>query len=420
RTFFDALPESIAYQDLIAQAEATENADLIRIAYEYLPISFSRRHGDPSRPWNKFSIEIRKPDGSKSRYYQGNWRDIFQNWEALSFSFPGYVNSMITKFVNASTIDGYNPYRITRNGIDWEVIEPDDPWSFIGYWGDHQIIYLLKLLEVSASHDQEALNALLQAPHYVYANVPYRIKSYADILKNPQDTIDFDDDEQARILERCEQSGADGKLMYGAQEKLVRATLTEKLLLTLLTKLSNFVPEAGIWLNTQRPEWNDANNALVGNGVSMVTLYYIRRYLTFCQELFGGLDVNRFELNAPVQEFFTGIAQVFEQHVEKTTRRFTDVERKEMLDALGALGETYRTAAYAGFNGQQATINSEELQQFFSTALQYIDHSIRLNRREDGLYHSYNLITCTDKEVQISYLYEMLEGQVAVLSAGLL
>ncbi len=56
---------------------------------------------------------------------------------------------MIAKFVNASTVDGYNPYRITREGIDWEVEDPDDPWSHIGYWGDHQIIYLLKLLELS-------------------------------------------------------------------------------------------------------------------------------------------------------------------------------------------------------------------------------------------------------------------------------
>ena len=32
-------------------------------------------------------------------------------------------------------------------------------------------------------------------------------------------------------------------------------------------------------MNTQRPEWNDANNALVGNGISMVTLYYLRRFV---------------------------------------------------------------------------------------------------------------------------------------------
>ena len=46
-----------------------------------------------------------------------------------------------------TTADGYNPYRITSDGIDWEIIDPDDTWSQIGYWNDHQIIYLLKLLE---------------------------------------------------------------------------------------------------------------------------------------------------------------------------------------------------------------------------------------------------------------------------------
>ena len=65
----------------------------------------------------------------------------------------------------------------------------------------------------------------------------------------------------------------------------------EKLIATLLSKLSNFIPEAGIWMNTQRPEWNDANNALVGNGVSMVTLYYIRRFLSFFK---GIVDKSKF------------------------------------------------------------------------------------------------------------------------------
>jgi len=40
------------------------------------------------------------------------------------------------------------PYRVTKGGFDWETIEPDDPWSYIGYWGDHQIIYLLKVFRV--------------------------------------------------------------------------------------------------------------------------------------------------------------------------------------------------------------------------------------------------------------------------------
>ena len=127
--------------------------------------------------------------GNKKFYYQGNWRDIFQNWETLALAYPHYLESMMTKFVNASTVDGYNPYRITRDGIDWELIEEDNPWSFIGYWGDHQIIYLLKLMELSQAHQPKELQRMLLQKNYVYANVPYRIKEYAAILEDPQDTI---------------------------------------------------------------------------------------------------------------------------------------------------------------------------------------------------------------------------------------
>ena len=90
---------------------------------------------------------------------------------------------MIFKFVDASTADGYNPYRITRDGFDWEVLDPHDPWSYIGYWGDHQVIYLLKLLEVSARYHPGALASLLTRRVFTYANVPYRIKPYARCSK---------------------------------------------------------------------------------------------------------------------------------------------------------------------------------------------------------------------------------------------
>ncbi len=45
------------------------------------------------------------------------------------------------------------------------------------------------------------------------------------------------------------------------------------------------MPDGGIWMNTQRPEWNDANNALVGRGLSVVTLAYLRRYLAFVRTM---------------------------------------------------------------------------------------------------------------------------------------
>ena len=53
---------------------------------------------------------------------------------------------MCAKFLNAMTPEGFNPYKINRQGIDWEIPDPNNPWAQIGYWGDHQVIYFAKLL----------------------------------------------------------------------------------------------------------------------------------------------------------------------------------------------------------------------------------------------------------------------------------
>ncbi|MCO4791754.1 MAG: hypothetical protein KC437_06840, partial [Flavobacteriales bacterium] len=98
------LKETFTLQTLKALATEATDADFKRLSYEYLPLKFSRRHGDPSRPWNKFSINTRNEvDGSKILDYQGNWRDIFQNWEALAHSYPEFMEGMIHKFLNATT-----------------------------------------------------------------------------------------------------------------------------------------------------------------------------------------------------------------------------------------------------------------------------------------------------------------------------
>jgi hypothetical protein len=290
-----ALPAHLSADQLVAIATTSGDVDLWRLAAEYLPLTFSRRHGDPSRPWNKFEIVLSDEHGARRLDYQGNWRDIFQNWEALAWSYPEYVESMVTVFVNATTADGYNPYRISRDGIDWEVPEPDNPWSNIGYWSDHQIIYLLKLLETSERFHPGRLDSLLNRAAFTHADVPYRIATYARTLDNPYDTITFDAAHHQVIAERVAREGSDGRLLHGRDGDLLRVTLAEKLLLPALAKLVNFVPDGGIWMNTQRPEWNDANNALVGRGLSVVTLAYLRRYLTYVQGLLS-VDVDGIDL----------------------------------------------------------------------------------------------------------------------------
>ncbi|MRT92096.1 hypothetical protein EMN46_03965 [Ancylomarina sp. 16SWW S1-10-2] len=415
------LPAEISYSELNKLAEETGNSDLIRICIEYLPLTFSRRHGDPSRPWNQFSIETKNEDGTPKLNYQGNWRDIFQNWEALGLSYPEFIEGMISKFVNASTPDGYNPYRVTREGIDWECPDPNDPWAYIGYWGDHQIIYLQKFLELSNHYHPAKLDEMLTKENFVYANVPYRIKSYADIVKNPKDTIEFDFALNDQIKELAAEIGADGKLLGNGKGGLYQVNLTEKILVTLLSKLSNFIPEAGIWLNTQRPEWNDANNALVGNGVSMVTLCYLRRFLKFWSEKFATISAEEIRISAEVNLLLNKIFDLFKCNSSLLESGFSNEDRRRFANVLGEAGSEYRNKIYANsFSGEKKSVKVKALCEFVDFALLYMDQSIKANKREDGLYHAYNLISFTDDTVSVRYLYEMLEGQVAVLSSGYL
>jgi len=417
------LPQQFSLVTLKELISQSDNADFRRLCTEYLPIKFSRRHGDPSRPWNQFSINTyNEADGSKILDYQGNWRDIFQNWEALVHAYPGFIDGMIFKFLNASTFDGYNPYRITKHGMDWERIEADDPWSYIGYWGDHQIIYLLKFLEFIEKHYPGRLASYFDKHDFVYANVPYKIKRYEELLKNPKDTIDFDHHLDTKIQERWQKLGSDSALLQDKQGSIYHVNFIEKILATVLAKMSNFIPEGGIWMNTQRPEWNDANNALVGNGVSMVTLCYLRRFLTFFNDLLQRTSTKEVNISEELLAFFQSTSETLANNQHLLSGSFSNKDRKKITDGLGLAASQYRLQVYnQSFSSKQKAIHVKDLLHFTQLCLAWSEHTIRANKRQDNLYHSYNLMTVENQqEISVSYLSEMLEGQVAVLSSGYL
>ena len=414
------LPEALSTTALREAIQAINDSDLNRLTMEYLPLAFSRRHGDPTRPWNHFSIDLRSENGSTNLNYQGNWRDIFQNWEALGLSFPRFFDSMICRFVNATTADGYNPYRLTKQGFEWEEPAPEDPWANIGYWGDHQIVYLLKLLEWSRRFNSGQFEQLLTASDFVHANVPYRILDSEQIRLDPRNTIQFDADMAAVIEERVQQLGADGKLVHNQSGQIHYVTLVEKLLTLSLAKLSNFVPDGGIWLNTQRPEWNDANNALVGNGLSMVTTCYLRRWFQFLEELFAEAQTDDIVVSVEVVNFFRDISSALKA-IPQQSSPLSRMDRERVVLQLSQAGSDYRSVLYdSGLSGESEVLSRAECLEFFNDARHHLESTIKTNERADGLYHSYNLLNWSDRGIEIEHFYEMLEGQVAVLSSGVL
>ena len=410
---------TISYLELGEKAKASGNDQLYRLYLEYLPLSFSRRHGDPSRPWNKFSINLKDTLGNPILNYEGNWRDIFQNWEALAMSYPVYTKGMIAKFLNAVTIDGFNPYRITRNGLDWEIPEPNNPWANIGYWNDHQIIYLCKLLELQNQIDPAALSEMLDQAIFSTSNIPYRIKPYADVVKNPRDTIFFDRELNAAILADSKKYGTDAKLT-GKDGNPYLVTLSAKLLQLILTKIANFVPQGGIWLNTQRPEWNDANNALAGYGLSMVTLYYLRRMMVFTKKLFENSKSDSFAIPAELKKLLDALSAQYASSDPASIN--TSAAREEFTRKAGLAFEAERLSLYADGSKleETASVTKQEIFAALDAFIAHAEYSIRQNKRADGLYHSYNTLSVSDKGMDVEYLQEMLEGQVAVLSSGML
>jgi hypothetical protein len=413
-----ALPDREARELHRARVEAVGDPDLVRLSCEYLPLTFSRRHGDPSRPWNRFEIRVRDERGRPVLDYQGNWRDIFQNWEALSRSHPGFAEQIVAKFVNASTVDGHNPYRIGRAGVDWEVPDPAHPWSTIGYWGDHQLVYLQRLLDLSARHQPGALQRSLERAIFTYADVPYALRPWEEIVADPRNSITFDAARHARILARTREVGSDGRLVHRGAE-LVRVTLVEKLLVPALAKLANLVPGGGIWMNTQRPEWNDANNALAGFGVSMVTLCHLDRYLEEVAGLLAPLAGQRTPLSREVAGWIDSTLAALEAHaVVLEAPGISDEERGRVMEALGRAAAAYRAAVYAGGLSAAEEVPVARLLALVAAGRAWTRHTLGRARRDDGLFHAYSVLVPhgPGRGFGLQPLEPMLEGQVAALS----
>jgi hypothetical protein len=405
------------HRDAALEAARQGGPQLERLVLGYLPLTFSRRHGDPSRPWNRFTIRVRGEDGRRLVSYEGNWRDIFQNWEALLPSEPGYAASMVSVFLSAMTPDGHNPYRIGSDGIDWEVEDEADPWSHIGYWGDHQVIYLLKLLEAAQAHQPGLLQGLWNQPVFGFADVPYRLKPHAQQVAQPKSTVVFDHSAHQAARARATAIGADGLLVCDAQGEPVLATLGEKLATIVLAKAGTLVPGGGLWLNTQRPEWNDANNALVGNGLSVVTLAHLRRFLHFLAQLPASAEA--FACSRATVEALNSFLGL----VTQTPLSVVDdaAGRRAFLDTAGTVLDTWRAQAYQGSAARTVAEAPAGLLLELALALMpLVDASLRRCRRSDGLYDSYNLVDFSGGQAAVLPLYPMLEGQVALLSSGLL
>ena len=181
-------------------------------------------------------------------------------------------------------------------------------------------------------------------------------------------------------------------------------TLTAKLFQLVLTKLSCFVPGGGIWLNTQRPEWNDANNALAGYGLSMVTTCYLRRMLNFLKEIYSASYEDSFEIPETEKQFFDEILKIYSKISPEDSQN--PKTRADFTRSCGTAFEKERLAFYDDNSLLQKTVplTKAELLNALDVFLSHLEYSIKLNKKQNGLYHSYNTLSISKDNMNVEYL----------------
>jgi hypothetical protein len=139
------------------------------------------------------------------------------------------------------------------------------------------------------------------------------------------------------------------------------------------------------------------------------------------QNIIEASDVEKTNISDEMVQFYQGIRDGLLANETLLSGKFNDQDRKKVLDQLGESASEYRLKIYkSSFSGQKRMVTLDDLKQFTSVSLAFIDHSIQANQRPDKLYQAYNLMSIEKDKVIISNLSEMLEGQVAVLSSGYL
>ena len=75
------------------------------------------------------------------------------------------------------------------------------------------------------------------------------------------------------------------------------------------------------------------------------------------------------------------------------------------MDQLGVAASSYRNNLQEWFFSDKSLISKKEILEFINITIKFLNHSIKSNKRSDGLYHAYNLITIHETAVEV-FIYQ--------------
>lgn len=403
---------------------------------------FSRKHGDPERDYNFFSI-----NGEYYSQGNGNFRDVNQNRrnDLLFHKEVGDFN--IKTFYQLIQIDGYNPlevrpstFRIKKEEEDaaeeflkkaapkeWQVLfdtarKPFTPGKIAGTLARYAVSltiseddFLTKLLAFSTQNIEAGFGEGYWSDHWDY-NLDL-IENYLKVYPEKKEALLFEDktyryyDSPARVLPRSEKYvilSKGGLRQYGAlvhdMEKeskagfvkkgtnwlknkkgdYVTATLMAKLINLSLIKFTTLDPEGmGIEMEGGKPGWNDAMNGLPGLfGSGMPETLELKRVLEFVLE---ALPLKgQVTLPKEVHGLFLKTGELVSKLEEGALSQF------EYWDKVTSLREDFRETVRFELDGGEVLMDTKEAANLIDSFLKAVKKGIeKAKKAGDGLMPTY-------------------------------
>lgn len=351
---------------------------------------YSRKHGDPEREYNYFSL-------GKEYFAQGNgnFRDVNQNRRCDVLFAPEVKAANIHTFFDLIQSDGYNPLVVTPSTYrlpagardpflkrapqatdilsgdftpgklamaceDWgwtkeealtftaEVIcasysEPNATFTE-GYWCDHWT-YNLDLIEsFLAVYPEQKQQLLFEDPSYRYYGSKAFVSPRAKRYQMTENGL--------RQYHALEETGNTAKWMHTAEGAQAKSTLMEKLILLCTLKTATLDPEGmGVEMEGGKPGWYDALNGLPGLlGSSMAESCELARLLRF--------TIEALEERKGTVTLYTEVAKLIQETAEILTG---EPECYARWDRLNTRKEAYREETRDGFRGSREEVSCQML-----------------------------------------------------------
>lgn len=389
---------------------------------------FSRKHGDPERDYNFFSIA--------AEYYSqgnGNFRDVSQNRRNDVFFNKDVGDFNVKTFFSLVQADGYNPLEVrpslfdVKEGKEEEVkkyveesIDGDasaiekivegkftpgqisntiaklqlnlkvDDGDFIanilndcnqnieagfgeGYWSDHWD-YNMDLVDNYLSVYPDKLNEFLfeDKSYKFYDSVAYvvpRDEKYVINHKGDVRQYGMEVEDEEKLAREGFNKWATNWLKTKSGETY-NTTLAVKMVILALSKFAQLdVDGIGVEMEGGKPGWNDAMNGLPGLfGSGTPETFELKRLIKFMVENISG--DGEIIMPAEIAEYMDAVKATLDKYNDGKLSDF------EYWDKVASIREDYRAKVKLAFSGDEVNVTKAHINEVFASFLEKIEKGI--------------------------------------------